>query len=577
MTSPHSVPAHVSPGLVIDFDYQNMPGHEEDVHLAWSRVHAGPDIFWSPRYGGHWVATRAEDIDVIQVDYERFSLRQITVPRMSDDTPPLVPLNDDPPRHAPFRAVLAPAFGPKAILALEQEVRQLTRELLEGIAPKGGCEFVDDFAKRLPIETFLRLVDLPLSDREHLLALTDKATRPESEADHQDAFTGLKRYTEHWIRERRERPGQDLFSRIVNARIDGRALEPEQTEGMLSNVLFGGLDTVTSSLGFFARCLAENAELCRKLVADPKQIPVAIEELLRRFAIPNTARLITRDFAYKGLQFKAGELILIPRPLHGLDERRYPDPLGHPSRPFALPPCGLWRWPAPLSGIIPGTHGVAHMSRGMAEIHPGFPDCARQEAPHDWEHQQWHDLLAAQLVTPQMIEKQAGVFVGSWREELTHSPWSSFREFRLGGPTDLDCPAVTYVRIEPHQSGPRHAHAGWTVNVVIEGSCRMGEIALAPGDVLTCAPNVQYGPLVPGPDGVTLFGDLRQVVGPPAGLGRPVEPLAADYEKWLADRFGDWRAQRAREAGSQCTWRSQVIRATGESCPYAVRRRSNVV
>ena len=143
-----------------------------------------------------------------------------------------------------------------------------------------------------------------------------------------------------------------------------------------------------------------------------------------------------------------------------------------------------------------------------------------------------------------MIEQAAGVFVGSWREELTHSPWSSFREFRLGGPADHDCPAVTYVRIEPHQSGPRHAHAGWTINIVIEGSCCMGEIVLAPGDVLTCAPNVQYGPLVPGPDGVTLLEIFDRLSGRPPVWDDPSDPLAADYEKWLADRFGDWRAQR---------------------------------
>jgi hypothetical protein len=50
-------PPHVPPDLVVDFDYRNFPGHDSDVHLAWKRLHQGPDLFWSPRHGGYWVAT----------------------------------------------------------------------------------------------------------------------------------------------------------------------------------------------------------------------------------------------------------------------------------------------------------------------------------------------------------------------------------------------------------------------------------------------------------------------------------------------------------------------------------------
>jgi quercetin dioxygenase-like cupin family protein len=95
-----------------------------------------------------------------------------------------------------------------------------------------------------------------------------------------------------------------------------------------------------------------------------------------------------------------------------------------------------------------------------------------------------------------MTEADPGIFLGNWNSEAAHSPWSTFREFRLGDERSLNCPSVTYVSAEPHQSGPRHAHAGWTINVVIEGSCRMGDIELAAGTILTCAPDKQYGPLI---------------------------------------------------------------------------------
>jgi cytochrome P450 len=341
-------PAHVPAHLVRDFDYREFPGHDTDVHLAWKKLHEGPDIFWSPRHGGYWVATRADDIDVMQTDHERFSHRRITVPPQND-FPPLAPLEFDPPSHGPLRAILSPAFGPRPMQEIEADLRELSVELLDRIVPRGECEFVDAYAKRLPIVTFLRLVDLPLADRDYLLELTEMSVRPRSQADQVRAFGGLHEYTQKWIVKRREWPGADLFSRIVNARIGDRPLTDAETAGMLSNVIFGGLDTVASALSFTARCLAENPQVRAQLLADRRLIPTAIEEFLRRFGIPNTAREMTRDFEYKGLLFKAGERILLPKTLHGLDERRFAKPLevdfARPKAPHAAFGDGPHRCP----------------------------------------------------------------------------------------------------------------------------------------------------------------------------------------------------------------------------------------
>lgn len=319
-------PDHVPPHLVVDFDYREPPGHTTDVHLAWKRLHDGPDIVWTPRHGGHWIATRAADIDVMQTDHSRFSYRFVTIPPMPE-APQLAPLEYDPPEHTPLRQVLSPAFGPAVMQRLEGDLRRLTVELLEQVVPKGHCEFFDEFAKRLPVITFLRLVNLPLEDREHLLELTEKSVRPQSEAERFEAVSGLQQYTQKWIVERRRNPGPDLFSRMVNAQVDGKPINDYQLAGMLFNVIFGGLDTVTSAICFTAHCLATQPDIRRQLRDDPGLIPNAIEEFLRRFGIPNTARLITHDFDYNGVPFRKGEQVLLPKTLHGLDDRRFPDPL----------------------------------------------------------------------------------------------------------------------------------------------------------------------------------------------------------------------------------------------------------
>lgn len=321
-------PDHVPENLVYDFDYLTPPGHEEDIHMAWYRLRCEgvPDIFWTPRYGGHWIATRADDIDHIQLDHTLFSMCDITVPRGSS-TFRGYPLEIDPPEHAKYRILLAPRFGPRQAREMVDAVRAYANELIDGFVDRGECEFVGEFANRLPIDVFLRLVDLPLEDRDHLLKIAEMGTHAKTTEERAQAARDLGAYVEKWIEERRANPGDDLFSLIVNAQIDGRAYNDEETYGMLFIVLFGGLDTVASSMGFVANFLATHPEHRQQLVSDPSLIPDAIEEFLRRFGIPQTARVITADIEYNGVQLKAGEQIMLPKVLHGLDERRYPDPL----------------------------------------------------------------------------------------------------------------------------------------------------------------------------------------------------------------------------------------------------------
>ena len=150
-------------------------------------------------------------------------------------------------------------------------------------------------------------------------------------------------------RQRQTHPGPDLISRMVNSTVGGRPIGEQELAGMMVNVIFGGLDTVASALSFTARCLAENPGIRRQLTANSQLIPNAIEEFLRRFGIPNTARVIVADMQYKGVQFRAGEQILLSKTLHGLDERRFPDPLivdfNRPRMPHAAFGDGPHRCP----------------------------------------------------------------------------------------------------------------------------------------------------------------------------------------------------------------------------------------
>jgi len=324
---PAPVPAHVPPERVFDFDFFTPPGADDDIQLAWKRLHeVAPDIFWTPRNGGHWVATRGEDIREVQTNYRRFSQRVMTIPAAAQ-TFRILPANADPPEHDAYRRIIMPAFLPKAIEGLESGIRELARELIGEFALLGACDFIEEFARKLPIVTFLKFVELPVADGEMLVNLADAIMRGSDAVKSAQAQDEMTAYITRWIEERRRNPGKDVLSMVVHANIGERPINAEEVLGLVRLILFGGLDTLTSLVGFIWRFLATHPGHCRELAAHPELRRNAVEELIRRHGVVNTARLITEDCSYKGVAFRQGDMIQIPNSLHGLDERITLDPL----------------------------------------------------------------------------------------------------------------------------------------------------------------------------------------------------------------------------------------------------------
>ena len=118
-----------------------------------------------------------------------------------------------------------PAFLPKSIDRLEAGIAAQARELVGAIAPLGRCEFIEDFARKLPIVAFLKVVDLPIEDRELLVRLadtimhgTDRAAADEAQAaDLMLPMSRLRSYA-FWVMEvvaAREAGGEGNVGRSV--------------------------------------------------------------------------------------------------------------------------------------------------------------------------------------------------------------------------------------------------------------------------------------------------------------------------------------------------------------------------
>lgn len=312
------VPSHVPQELVVDIDIYNMPTDAGDPQQTWRRFKEKGPLVYSPYNGGHWVATSGPDIFRFYRDTEHFSSRQVAIPDPGDDR--MLPIQADPPLHSQYRANIQGLFTASAVEALAGDIRQLTIDLIETFRARGECEFMSEFALQLPITIFLRMVGLPVEDRLYLRERIETfAADPDLEAK-RVAHRELGEYIDKAIEDRIDNPRDDAITHITRCTIDGRPYTPEEMQSTVLLLLHAGLDTVTNMLNFIAAHLAQTPEHQDYIRNHPERMHDIVQELLRRFAVPNLSRVAARDLVWKDVQIRKGDLIMLPPSLFNMDD-----------------------------------------------------------------------------------------------------------------------------------------------------------------------------------------------------------------------------------------------------------------
>jgi cytochrome P450 len=258
------------------------------------------------------------------------------VPKESNEHHGLLPLFLDPPAQKPYRALIVKAFVPRRIQTMEDSIRRKAVSLIEQFRREGRCEFIEEFARKLPIGVFLDLIQVSDKDGARLTYLAEQFNRP-TELTPPQVMAAFADYLRPLLAERRGQGSDELLTTIASGSVDERPLTELEAIQVATLVMLAGLDTVASFLGFMMLFLAENPGHRRQLIDDPDSIPGAVGELLRRFPIVTVTRTVTKDMVYNGQKLMAGDLIVTPSILHGLDDDEFKDPrhvdFSRPLRP----------------------------------------------------------------------------------------------------------------------------------------------------------------------------------------------------------------------------------------------------
>jgi len=237
----------------------------------------------------------------------------------------------DPPLHTRMRGLVSRAFTPRRIADLEPRVRELTRQHIGRLVDRGRCDFVRDFAARLPMDVISEMLGVPEADRDRLRELADAVVHREDgmydiPPAGMAAAAELLGYFTEVVAERRREPREDLSAALLSAEIDGDRLDDVEVVGFLFLMIIAGNETTAKLLGNALYWLWRNPDQRRAVDADPKLIPRWVEETLRYDGSTQAlARTLTADVELHGQRLKAGDRVVLLVGSGNRDERVFAD------------------------------------------------------------------------------------------------------------------------------------------------------------------------------------------------------------------------------------------------------------
>jgi unspecific monooxygenase len=275
----------------------------------------------------HWLVSRYEDVDALLRDrrFGRTYLHVATHEEMGRPGPPdwhapfwnLINagiLDMEPPDHTRVRKLVSKAFTPRFVEGLRPRVQAIFDGLVDEVLDAGEFDMLPTLAEPLPVTVIAEMLGVPPADH-HLLRpwsgdivkMYELNPPASSQEDAVRASVEFSAYLRGLARQRRDRPGDDLISRLVHVVDEGEHLTEDELVGTCVLLLNAGHEATVNStlLGWWA--LFRRPDRLKELRSDPSLLPTAIEELLRfQTPLPMFERWVLEPFELHGARVPKG-------------------------------------------------------------------------------------------------------------------------------------------------------------------------------------------------------------------------------------------------------------------------------
>jgi cytochrome P450 len=299
-------------------------------------------VFWheptaaSPQGEGFWVVTRYEDVRDVQLTPEVFSSETAGGRRGGGtglaDLPVGTMINhSDDPKHKALRSLVNKGFTRAAILRLEDDLRRRARGMIAAFPEDDPFDFVTAFARELPLQAICMILGVPQEDRGHLCELVDQGVAtPSPEILAPEYHRQISDYGRSLIEAKRARPGDDILSTVIEARLDGpdgRRLTDKELLGFFQLMFPAGAETTRGAIAGGLKALIEHPEQMSLLRREPRHMASAIEEIVR-WTTPSIykRRTVAQETEFRGHRMHVGDKLTFWEMSANRDERVFADP-----------------------------------------------------------------------------------------------------------------------------------------------------------------------------------------------------------------------------------------------------------
>ena len=303
---------------------------------TYERMRNDDPLAWCPEQDGRgfWSVTRYEDINKLNKNPQLLtSSKGIRIEEQTEEEYEARKTfqETDPPQHSYFRMLMNEAFSRPQIAKYEDQIRSITRELIQAAIGDGEFDAVDKIARQLPMRMLGQIIGVPEEDSNWLVEKGDTLIS-NTDPDYTDfvldkvdtdeyrflpfrspAAVELFDYANKLLERIRNGEQVGVLNLVLQENKEGKRISDDEFRNFFCLLVAAGNDTTRYSIAASIHALANQPGLLSQLQQGDEALRKNAADEMIRWASPTThfRRTATEDFEMHGKQVKAGDKVVL--------------------------------------------------------------------------------------------------------------------------------------------------------------------------------------------------------------------------------------------------------------------------